>query len=86
VATSGDGVAELWQAVVAHRAAAEASGELDRRRRARRAGELRQALADLVERRAREAVPPDLWAEVERHVLAGDLDPRAAALRLLPPP
>lgn len=85
VATSGDGVAELWQAVVAHRAAAVASGELERRRRARRAGELRQALADLVERRAREAVPADTWADVERQVLAGDLDPRAAALRLLPP-
>jgi LAO/AO transport system kinase len=83
VATNCDGVAELWAAVEQHRAAMTASGELDRRRRHRRAEELRQAVRALLEARARDLAGDQRWAEIEAQVQAGTLDPRAAAAQLL---
>ncbi len=55
VATTDEGVAEFWAAVVAHRAAIEASGELVRRRRQRLGDELREIVARRLELRARQS-------------------------------
>lgn len=85
VGTTGAGTAELWDAVLAHRAHLEATGELARRR-ARR---LRDELALVVVQRLRaEAEARMSVAEreaLEAEVLARRLDPWAAADRLLGP-
>ena len=83
VATTGDGVAELWDAVTAHRAAITADGALAARRSDRRRAELRDALHAALEARAREITGDDVWREVERQVLDGSLDPREAVRRLI---
>ena len=83
VATTGAGVEALWQAVDDHRTSITADGELERRRRARRGVELRQALQVEIERRARTLVGPEAWAATEAAVRDGSLDARAAAKRLL---
>lgn len=85
VATRGDGVAELWSAVEAHHARARESGELDRRRHQRRVDEFRRAVHDAVEQQAREHAGSDAWQALENQVVAGTLDPRAAARQLLGP-
>jgi GTPase len=85
VATSGDGVTDLWAAVEQHRATMTATGELDRRRRHRRGEELHQAVRAALEARAREKAGDERWAEIEAQVQAGTLDPRAAAQRLVGP-
>ncbi|MGH2721094.1 MAG: methylmalonyl Co-A mutase-associated GTPase MeaB, partial [Actinomycetota bacterium] len=51
IATRGDGVAELWEAVGKHRAYLEASGELGSRRRARLAEEISSIVAARVRAR-----------------------------------
>jgi len=79
VATSGEGVADLWAAVEAHRVAAAESGELDRRRAVRSREELREIVARRLEQRAREVCGQDRWAELTAAVVAGDLDPWTAA-------
>ena len=87
VATTGAGVEALWQAVDDHRTSMTADGELERRRRARRGVELRQALQVEIERRARTLVGPEAWAATEAAVLDGSLDARggaAPARRLTP--
>jgi len=82
-AQHGVGIAELLEAIERHRAALEASGALERRRRARRAREFRALLTDrvmaAVERRLGAG---DLAATVER-VERGELDPYAAAEAVL---
>jgi LAO/AO transport system kinase len=83
VATTGLGVAELWASVEAHRCAITADGELEQRRRARRGDELRQAVHAVLEQRARAMVGAEDWAAVEQRVLAGTLDVRVAAERLV---
>jgi LAO/AO transport system kinase len=82
VATTGDGVADLWRAVVAHRAHQEASGELDRRRRANVAGELEEIMTALVRERVA-AAAGDQVEELAGQVAARAVDPWTAAERLL---
>ena len=83
VATSGDGVAEVWDAVMAHRSHADASGELDRRRRFRLGEELREIVARRLEQRAREVCTDARWDEIVDRVGAGDVDPWSAADEML---
>jgi LAO/AO transport system kinase len=83
VASRNSGVAELLEAVLAHRAHLEAGGGLEESRRARRRGELRSALAVALARRS-----ADVAAAPEHHRLValveeGRLDPWTAAERLL---
>jgi LAO/AO transport system kinase len=83
VGTTGEGTAELWDAVLAHRAHLLATGELA----ARRAERLRDEVALLVQRRLR-AEAERLLAEggreaIDADLLAGRLDPWAAADRIL---
>jgi GTPase len=83
VAERGEGVAELLEAVAAHRAHLEAGGGLRRRRLARVATEVRElALATLRAELAEPAAGADLDALAER-VLAGELGPHTAADHLL---
>ncbi|MEO8247309.1 MAG: methylmalonyl Co-A mutase-associated GTPase MeaB [Chloroflexota bacterium] len=78
-ATTGDGVAELADAVDAHRSAARSPVEVH----ARAANQVRRALADLAARRAAGA---PAWEETLRAVGARELDPVTAAERLLDGP
>ncbi len=84
VAAAGTGVEELLAAVTRHRAALQATGELERRRQARRARELRDLIvAELrreVERALADGGPLEsLLADVE----AGRLDPYSAIAEIL---
>ena len=85
VATTGEGIGELWVAVDAHRTHAATSGRLEQRRTAR----LRDELAEIVARRlgeqARELCGEQRWAELTDAVLARQLDPWAAADEMLGP-
>jgi LAO/AO transport system kinase len=83
VASRGSGLAELLDAILAHRAHLEADGRLDEGRRGRRRGELRAALAAVLARRAAEAAAAPEHRRVASLVEEGQLDPWAAAERLL---
>src|SRR3954451_14749450 len=83
VATTGEGVAECWQAVVDHRATIEASGELARRRQFRIGDELREIIARRLEHRARELTTGDRWTQLQLDVSEHRLDPWTAADEML---
>ncbi len=83
VATAGEGIAEMLAAVADHRRRQEATGGLQTRRRARWRREIvRIAEARLRVRLLDGAITASLDALVEQ-VAAGELDPHAAADRLL---
>jgi LAO/AO transport system kinase len=83
VATTNEGVAEYWEAVVAHRAAIEASGELERRRQFRVGEELREIVARRLEQRARELTTGQRWDQLQADVAARRVDPWTAADEML---
>jgi GTPase len=85
VASSGEGVAELWDAVSAHREHMAASGVLEARRRFRLGEELREIVARRLEARARELCTGARWDELTAAVLGRDLDPWTAADEMLHP-
>ena len=85
VATTGEGVADVWAAVLRHQAFAAAGGLLERRRRARLAEELREIIVNRLELRARQLCTGDRWDELTAQVLDRDLDPWAAADAMLAP-
>jgi LAO/AO transport system kinase len=79
VAARSEGVDELWEAVLRHRAYLESSGGLERRRSDRLLDELRTIVARSLERRAYELTSSDGVAELHQAVVARELDPYAAA-------
>ncbi len=79
VASTGDGVAALWDAVEAHRAEIETSGELHRRRAFRLREELREIVARRLEQRAREICTGERWEQLQDAVLGRRTDPWSAA-------
>ena len=85
VGTTGDGIAELWDAIGAHRADASARGLLARRRSLRAAAEL----ADIVTRRledvARSLCGQARWNELVEAVTANAIDPWTAADEMIAP-
>lgn len=83
IATTGEGIAELWAAVLDHRATIEASGELARRRELRVAQELRDIVARRLELRARQLATGERWDRLEADVAAHRLDPWTAADEML---
>jgi LAO/AO transport system kinase len=83
VATTGEGVNELVDAVGAHRAAGEASGETAQRREVRRREELREIVERRLEMRAREVCSGPEWDALEQRVMKGALDPWSAADEML---
>jgi GTPase len=85
VATEGDGIAEVWEAIGDHRRAATEAGVLERRRAAR----LREELGEIVARRlhaaARELCGEERWAELVDAVIGGETDPWSAADEMVRP-
>jgi LAO/AO transport system kinase len=82
-AATGDGVADVWQAVVDHRAHLAAGGELAERRRRRAAEEVTRLVAVGLTERARAATGSARGRELADAVAAGDVDPWSAADELL---
>ena len=82
-ATTGDGVADVWQAVHDHRAHVEADGELDERRRRRAAEEVTRLVAGRLMARARAATASGRGRRLAAAVAAGEVDPWTAADELL---
>jgi LAO/AO transport system kinase len=83
VATTGEGVDELWAAVARHRSHLEETGGLDRRRQARLAQELRRVLSARVLEEVRLLGAGRRFDEAVRAVAEGKLDPYRAAEELL---
>jgi LAO/AO transport system kinase len=83
---TGDGVPEVWDAVLAHRAhLLDGGGEgLAERRRRRAADEVTRLVAAALLERARAATGSARGAELAAAVARGDLDPYTAADELLP--
>jgi LAO/AO transport system kinase len=82
-ATSGEGVAELWQAIAEHRRFLATDGRLERRRSDRLSHELRRVLMARLEARVGATAGAPSYEEVRKRVLAGELDPYEAADLLL---
>jgi LAO/AO transport system kinase len=82
-ATSGEGVADVWQAVADHRAHAEQGDELDGRRRRRAAEEVTRLVAARLLERARVMTTGPRADELAEAVASGELDPWTAADELL---
>ena len=85
VANTGEGVPELWDAVLEHREYAESSGLLEERRGFRSSEELREIVANRLRERAREICTGDRWDEVTGEVTEQRLDPWSAADEMLAP-
>jgi len=83
VATTGEGVGALADAVAAHRAHLETTGALDRRRRARLDDELHRILAERLRQRAAELGSGARFEAVRAEVLERRLDPWSAVDELL---
>lgn len=83
VGVSGEGVPDLWGAVLAHRAHAEESGVLEERRRFRLREELREIIAQRLGRRAREICTGERWDELTDEVVERTTDPWSAADEML---
>ncbi len=85
VASSGQGVPELWDAITRHQAHAASSGLLHQRRRMRLGDELREIVVRRLEQRARELCTEERWDDLTEQVLERDLDPWTAADEMLDP-
>ena len=83
--TTGDGVVALWDAVLAHRAYAERSGQLAERRAFRSSDELREIIANRLRERAREICTGQRWDELNESVATHTTDPWSAADEMLAP-
>jgi LAO/AO transport system kinase len=83
VATAGEGIGELWDAINAHRAHAEASGQLETRRAFRAREELREIVAERLHQRARQICTGERWEALTEAVAARESDPWAAADTML---
>jgi LAO/AO transport system kinase len=85
VATTGEGVAELWDAVAAHRRHAVETGLLQRRRAVRLGEELSEIVARRLRRHAEALCGEERWRKLTEAVVAGELDPWAAADEMIGP-
>jgi LAO/AO transport system kinase len=83
VASTGEGVAELWRAVRDHRRHLESSGTLGQLRQRRLVTEMEAALFAGIQHRVRSTVPAGTWEELTDQVADRQLDPWTAAERLL---
>jgi LAO/AO transport system kinase len=83
VASTGDGVAELWGEISRHRAHLLASGVLERRRADRLAHELRRVLMARSAVKIDELASGEEFASAVKALAAGEVDPYQAADRLL---
>lgn len=83
VGTTGQGAAELWQAIESHRAHATADGSLVARRDQRLRNELRTIIERRLEHRAREICTGERWEAIQTEMLAHARDPWSAADEML---
>ncbi len=83
IGSTGEGVPALWDAVLAHREYAEASGQLRERRTFRLREELREIVAMRLGRRARQICSGDRWDELTDAVVEQSTDPWTAADEML---
>jgi LAO/AO transport system kinase len=83
VGNTGEGVTQLWDAIVEHRSIIETSGELQKRRDFRLREELREIVARRLELRAREICTGDKWETLQDGVLDRSIDPWSAADEML---
>ena len=83
IATRGEGVPALLEAVKAHRAHLEETHTLNLRERARVEDELHAILGHLLMHRLMARVPPNELEQVINRIVARDLDPYTAAETLL---
>jgi LAO/AO transport system kinase len=83
VASTGEGVAELWQAVNDHRTHAESSGVLAERRSYRSSEELREIVTNRLRERARDICTGERWDQLAHEVVAQTTDPWTAADEML---
>jgi len=83
IGNTGEGVSQLWDAVVEHRSIIETSGELQKRRDFRLREELREIVARRLELRAREICTGDQWESLQDGVLDRSIDPWSAADEML---
>lgn len=82
VATNSQGITKVVDALQAHRAYLQASGEWHERERARSRQEIEQLLQAYLLRRLHETVPPAEREQLIRAVAEREVDPYAAAHRL----
>ena len=83
VGTTGQGVEELWNAVLEHREFSEATGLLKQRRTFRLRDELREIIAQRLGRKARQICTGDRWDELTDEVAERITDPWTAADEML---
>jgi LAO/AO transport system kinase len=83
IATTGEGVAEMWSAVLRHRSFIESNGALTTRRSNRLRQEMRTIIERRLEHRAREICTGPRWNSLEAEVLAHSIDPWSAADQML---
>ena len=81
--TTGEGVAELWQAITAHREHSTKDGSLAKRREQRLRNELRANIERRLEDRAREVCTGARWDAIQNEVLSHLRDPLDAADEML---
>jgi LAO/AO transport system kinase len=83
VASTGEGVPAMWDAVLAHREYAERSGQLAERRAYRSGEELREIIVNRLRERAREICTGERWDELTDAVVDHRTDPWTAADSML---
>jgi len=83
VGSTGEGVTELWDAVLSHRSYAEGSGQLAERRSFRAAEELREIISNRLRERARALCTGDRWDTLSGDVEQQRTDPWTAADEML---
>jgi len=83
VGSTGEGVTDLWDAVLEHRAYAEEWGLLAERREFRLREELREIVAQRLGRRARQICTGERWDALTDEVVAHSTDPWSAADEML---
>lgn len=83
IGSTGEGVAAMWDAVLAHRAYAEGSGQLADRRAFRTGEELREIIVNRLRERAREICTGERWDELTEAVVGHTVDPWTAADSML---
>ncbi|MEO6570779.1 MAG: methylmalonyl Co-A mutase-associated GTPase MeaB [Ilumatobacteraceae bacterium] len=83
VGNTGDGVVDLWDAVLRHREFAESSGQLRERRAFRTGEELREIVANRLRERARRLCTGDRWDQLTEAVVGHTIDPWTAADEML---
>jgi GTPase len=83
VATTGQGVDELWAAALRHRAFQEGNGSIARRRRLRIASQIRRIVTETLRLRSDTVTHGESFESLLDEVEARRLDPYAAAEKIL---